>query len=98
MIVIEGTVRLKQGMTDAALAAMGDMIKASRAEAGCVDYSYAVDVLDNCLIRVPERWQDRSSHRAHFTTPHIEQWRAAWETLGIVDRDLRLYEAEPEET
>lgn len=75
---------------------MEKMVLASRAEPGCIDYAYAFDLMDDGLIRVSERWQDRDSLKAHFHTPHMAAWRAVWPSLNIQDRSLRLYEADPE--
>ena len=96
MIVIEGTVRIPPARLDDARPAMEEMIRASRAEAGCVDYAYSVDVLDPGLIRVSERWESRAALAAHFKTAHMATWRSCFPQLGITDRSLRLYEAEPE--
>ncbi len=94
MIVVEGTIRVK----DLALArtAMRDMIEASRSEAGCVSYSYAVDLIESDLVHVSERWESREALAAHLKTAHIATWRAQWPAIGISNRSLRLYEAEPE--
>ncbi|KCZ91825.1 hypothetical protein HJO_11927 [Hyphomonas johnsonii MHS-2] len=96
MIVIEGTVRIPPSRLEDARSAMEQMVRASRAEPGCVDYAYAVDVLDAGLIRVSERWESRDALAAHFKTAHMATWRAFFPQLGISDRSLRLYEAEPE--
>jgi quinol monooxygenase YgiN len=96
MIVIEGTVRIPPENLAAARPVMEQMIRASRAEAGCVDYAYSVDVLDPGLIRVTERWESREALAAHFKTAHMATWRAFFPQLGISDRSLRLYEASPE--
>ena len=78
---------------------MQRMVEASRAEAGCVDYGYAEDVLDPGLIHVKELWADQAALDRHFATAHIAEWRAAWPSLGIGERDLRLYEVgEPRRT
>ncbi len=78
---------------------MQRMVEASRAEAGCVDYGYAEDVLDPGLIHVKELWTDQAALDRHFATAHIAEWRAAWPSLGIGERDLRLYEVgEPRRT
>ena len=53
MLVIEGTIRVRD--VETARPVMAAMIAASRAEPGCIDYSYAVDILDPHLIRVSER-------------------------------------------
>jgi quinol monooxygenase YgiN len=96
MIVIEGTVRIPPSNLAAARDVMEQMIRASRAEVGCIDYAYSVDVLDAGLIRVTERWESREALAAHFKTAHMATWRAFFPELGITDRTLRLYEADPE--
>jgi quinol monooxygenase YgiN len=96
MIVIEGTVRIPPENLEAARSVMEQMIRASCAEAGCIDYAYSVDVLDPGLIRVTERWESREALAAHFRTAHMATWRAFFPQLGITGRDLRLYDAAPE--
>ena len=61
MIQIVGTVRIPAGSIDAARPAMERMLAASRAEPGCLRYSYAVDVLDEGLVHVVEAWADRDA-------------------------------------
>lgn len=92
MLLILGTIRVPEDRLDAARPVMRRMVEASRAEQGCVEYSYAQDVLDPGLIHVKELWTDREALDRHFATAHIAQWRAAWPALGIGDRNLRVYE------
>ncbi|WP_158815287.1 putative quinol monooxygenase [Methylocapsa sp. S129] len=92
MLLIIGTIRLPAGRLDAARPAMASMVEASRAEAACLEYSYAEDVLDRGLIHVKECWTDRTALGAHFRSVHIANWRASWPSLGIGERNLRLYE------
>ncbi|SDM42189.1 Quinol monooxygenase YgiN [Oryzisolibacter propanilivorax] len=92
MLLIVGTVRLPAARLESALPAMLAMVQASRAEPGCLQYSYAQDLFDPGLIHVQERWQDAQALEAHFASPHIARWRAAWPALGIGERDLRRYE------
>ncbi|WP_296738870.1 putative quinol monooxygenase [Mesorhizobium sp.] len=92
MLLIIGTVRLPADKLEQAKPAMERMISASRAEPGCLAYSYAQDVLDAGLIHVSEAWLDRPSLEAHFKSAHIAAWRANWAELGIGDRNLMLYE------
>ncbi len=91
MLVIMGTVRIPDGGLDAARPAMARMLAASRAEDGCLAYSYAQDVLDPCIIHISERWRDRAALDAHFRTAHMAEWRAQFAAIGITDRDLSLY-------
>jgi quinol monooxygenase YgiN len=92
MLLIIGTVRVPAGLLDAARPSMASMLEASRAEAGCLEYSYAKDVLDPGLIHVKERWIDRAALDEHFKSTHIATWRETWPSLGIGERNLYLYE------
>jgi quinol monooxygenase YgiN len=92
VLLIVGTIRLPADLLDAARPVMAAMVEASRAEAGCLEYSYAVDVLDRGLIHVKECWTDRAALDAHFKSVHIANWRASWPVLDIGERNLHLYE------
>jgi quinol monooxygenase YgiN len=94
MLIITGTFRLSAESLDSARPAMVAMVQASRAEPGCIQYSYGEDVLEPGLIRVTEHWADRASLEAHWAAPHIRAWRGAWGELGIGERDLTLFEAD----
>ena len=89
-----GTVRVPEGALDRARPAMAAMLAASRAEDGCLAYSYAQDVMDACVIHVSERWRDRVALEAHFRTAHMAAWRSQFGAIGISDRDLKLFEAD----
>ena len=92
MLLIVGTIRLPAILLDAARPSMAFMVAASRAEVGCLEYSYAEDVLDPGLIHVKERWRDRAALDEHFKSAHIAAWRNNWPSLGIGERNLCLYE------
>ena len=99
MLLIVGTVRLPAQNMDAARPIMKRMADATREEKGCVDYVYAEDVFDPGLIHVKELWTDQGALDRHFASTHIAEWRAAWPSLGITDRDLRVYDVtEPRDT
>ncbi len=95
MIIIEGSIRVRDMKT--AYDAMRAMVLSSRAENGCVDYSYAVDSLDPTLVRVTERWESRDALKAHMRSSHLRSWRNGWAENGISERSPRLYEAETED-
>jgi quinol monooxygenase YgiN len=75
---------------------MEAMIAASRAEDGCHEYAYSVDLLDPTLIWINERWESRDALQAHAQSKHMGEWRVAAAEIGLTDRSLRLYEATPE--
>lgn len=91
-LVIAGTIRVPPERLDAFRPHMIAMLEASRAEDGCLVYSYAEDVAEPGLIRVFEAWRDQAALDAHFETPHLAAWRAAWPEFGVSDRRLIAYE------
>lgn len=93
MIIIMGTVRVDPARVAAARPAMAAMVQASRAEAGCKVYAYSEDLLEPGLIWVSEQWTDRAALTAHFQSPHMAVWRAAFAEIGLTDRKLSLFEA-----
>ena len=95
-ILIAGTVRVPPENLGAFKPHMDAMLTGSRAEDGCLTYSYAVDVQDPGLIRVFEAWRDQAALDAHFQAPHMAAWRAAWPQFGVSDRRLSLYEVAAE--
>ena len=93
MVVILGTIRVPPENLAAARAAIERIVCGSRAEAGCLEYSYSVDVLDPEIVRITERWTDRAALDQHFRSPHLAEWQAAWERLGVTDGNFLMYAA-----
>jgi quinol monooxygenase YgiN len=91
-IIIAGTVRVPPENIPLFRPHMQTMLSASRAEDGCITYSYAVDVAEPGLVRIFEAWRDQAAIDAHFQAPHMAEWRAAWPQFGVTDRQLKIYE------
>ncbi|HYD44361.1 MAG TPA: putative quinol monooxygenase [Phenylobacterium sp.] len=91
-LIIAGTVRVSPENLAAFRPHMQAMLEASRAEAGCLAYSYAEDVLEPGLIRVFEVWQNQAALDAHFQADHMAEWRSHWPSFGVSDRRLIAYE------
>lgn len=93
MIIVEGYVRMENaGDFEKVRAAAEAQITASRAEGGCIDYTYALDVLDPQIMRVLERWKSWEALEAHFKEPHMDAWRAALADVKFLERSLRAHE------
>ena len=90
-VIVAGTVRAPAENIAALRPHMAAMMAASRAEDGCEAYGYAEDVTEAGLIHVFEIWRDEAALEAHFRSPHMSAWRAAWPELGVADRALTLY-------
>lgn len=93
MIVVSGHVKTEPGALEKVRAEMEAVIEATRAENGCVAYSYGVDVLDPDTMLVVEWWESWAALEAHFTAPHMAPWLKAMGAAGIVSRSLKAVQA-----
>jgi quinol monooxygenase YgiN len=95
-VLVAGAFRVPPQALPAFKAHMATMLAASRAEDGCLVYSYAEDVAEPGLIRVFEAWRDQPALDAHFRTAHLAAWRAAGAAAGVSERKLYVYEVASE--
>jgi len=91
-LIVAGTVLVPPENLEALRPHMLKMLAASRAEDGCLVYSYGEDVGEPGLIRVFEVWRDQPALDAHARSAHVTAWRAAGAELGVADRRLTLYD------
>ena len=98
MILVVGQFRLPPENLAAGREALLRVIKATRAEPGCIDYAYAEDLAEPGLIRVSEKWESREALAAHFEAAHMKQWQQERIGLGMSDRDMAAYTIAAAET
>ena len=97
MIQINGTIQLAPGTvannpeTDDAIRAM---VSASRAEDGCLDYTFAQDLSDPDVLVIYERWRDREAIAAHGASAHMAAFRKVLAANPPVSSNLRVYETD----
>jgi quinol monooxygenase YgiN len=88
MLILAGSIRLPPEKLEAARPVMQRMIEASRAEEGCIAYSFAEDALEPGLIRIFEAFCDADAQQFHAQSQHMKDWRATWPALGIGERQI----------
>lgn len=93
MIIVSGRVNVEPGAVDKVRDEMEANILATRAEDGCIEYSYGVDVLDPNSILILEYWDNWEALAKHGQQPHMATWGKALKAAGIVSRELRFIEA-----
>ena len=59
---------------------------------GCIAYDVAEDPFDPGLIRFSELWPDHESLAKHLQAPHIEPWRTAARSCGLLERKFTAYD------
>jgi quinol monooxygenase YgiN len=93
MIVINARIEADPDTIGALNEAIRQMEQASRAEAGCEDYTFSVELNDPGVLRITERWRDMAALAAHFATPHMAAFRAAMQAHPPQSVTAHCYEA-----
>ena len=88
--VIETTASDIQAMKDA----LGQMEIASRAEDGCHDYTFSVEVNNPAILRITERWETLAALQAHFQTEHMASFQQAMGAHPPLKLDVKFFEAQ----
>lgn len=88
MIVVSGRIEIAPGGVEQARAAMADMMRDTRKEAGCIVYEFSQLVESATSFRVYEEWESLDALNAHGKAAHMATFRAALGAAGVVSRDI----------
>lgn len=94
MLIVLGEATLGEGALDKARDAFTAAAKETRAEEGCIAYTFAQDVSDPAKLLIVEKWVDDAALAAHGKTPHMAAFRAAISGIDIAITDLKKYQSD----
>lgn len=77
MIVVNAIVESSEAAIAALKDAIATMERASRAESGCLDYTFSVELNRPDVLRITEKWASIEALTAHFRQPHMAEFQAA---------------------
>jgi quinol monooxygenase YgiN len=77
MIVVNGVFESDAKSIDAIKSALAEMETLCKAENGCDDYTFSVELNDPNVIRLTEKWDDIEALRTHLKQPHMSIIRDA---------------------
>ena len=66
MVIVGGTFEFDPDKRDRFLASRAEMMRVSRAEPGCLEYTFSADPLDAGRVVLFERWTDQDALDAHL--------------------------------
>jgi quinol monooxygenase YgiN len=70
VIIVGGTFEVEPDQREAFMASRLDAMVRSRAEAGCLDYTFAADPIVPGRVILFERWESQEHLDAHLAAPH----------------------------
>ena len=73
--------------------AIAAMEEKSRAESGCIDYTFAVELNRPSVLRITEKWVDQAALQAHFGERHMADFQAAMAAYPPKSVTASFYEA-----
>jgi quinol monooxygenase YgiN len=91
VIIIAGTVDVDPEQREAALEAGLPHMEATRAQKGCLDYSWSADGLVPGRIYVFERWETQEDLALHFQGQHYLNMRTTIAQYGLKAADVLKY-------
>lgn len=95
-VIIAGTITIDPDAHDAILDAALEMMVATHKEQGCIDYVFTPDALDRGVLHIFEKWDSVADLESHMTSDHMARWREQGAELGVLDRNLAVYEVASE--
>ncbi|TMV14439.1 putative quinol monooxygenase [Arenibacterium halophilum] len=95
MLIVTGTIDVPAENADAVAEAAIAVSQATRAEKGCRVYAFWQSVENPGQFRVYEEWDDLDCLKAHGASDHMGTWRAALKDLGVLGRDVVMFEPGP---
>jgi quinol monooxygenase YgiN len=94
MIVVNAVVKTTEEDIVALQGAIGRMEVASRAEPGCEDYTFSVELSDPSALRITEKWHSVEALHAHMKTPHMAEFQKAMGGHPPASMELKFYEVQ----
>lgn len=92
MIVVNAIIKASADTIAAMQAAIAKMETASRAESGCHDYTFSVELNDPNAMRITEKWESMEDLQAHFGMPHMADFQAAMAANPPESVEAKFYE------
>lgn len=94
MIIVYGIIETTSESIAALTDAIIKMEKATREEAGCIDYTFSVAISDPSCIRISEKWESAEALKAHMSAPHMGEFQRAIAANPPRSADIKFFKAE----
>lgn len=92
MIVVNAVIESTEDSIAALKTVVADMENASRAETGCMDYTFSVELSNPNILRITERWESLEALKAHFTVPHMAQFQEGIAAHPPKSSEIKIYQ------
>ncbi len=91
-IIVNAVIEANRSTLEALREPLLTMQAASRAENGCQDYTFSIELGDDEKVRITERWDNMDCLLAHFATGHMASFREAMAANPPRSLDAHFFE------
>lgn len=91
-VYIVATLCARKGKEQGLLKALRELVSASQAEPGCIEYILHGEVMQSGTFVIYETWISQSDLDKHMGTPHFVSFVAASESLLSAPAHIRVLE------
>lgn len=96
MIVVHAVVEALPQYRDECLALLRRMREETRSrDDGCLDYTFYVDIDDDCRFICTEVWRDEQSLRDHLAAPHMNDPDSRFGEYTASSERIEVWRADP---
>jgi quinol monooxygenase YgiN len=88
MVIVMGTFEVDPARREEFLAERAERMRSSRAEPGCLEYTFSADPLDPGRVVLAERWASQAALDAHLGAPAPPSPAVAPTSASIVVYDV----------
>jgi len=74
--------------------ALLEMEAASRAEEGCLGYSFSVELSNPSIVHVTEKWANEEALQAHFRSVHMAEFQRQVARHPPAGAEVKFYRVE----
>ena len=100
MIIMQGSIPIKAGQFDVALAMARDLVMATQGEEGCITYEFYRGLSDPASLVLFQEWESMDALMNHLSTAHVEAFLRRLPEIsdgGIITRRYLVQEVEEAE-
>lgn len=94
MIIVIGSVLVREGQIEAALEEALQHVRRSRTEPGCISHAVHRDVEDPQKLVFVEEWSDMAALQQHFQVPGSRAVVKALAALAVEAPRMTIYESQ----
>ncbi len=93
MVIVLGSVTIKDDALDQALAISQEHVSRSRQEAGCISHAVHLDAENQSRLVFVEQWQDMDALQQHFRVPESGEFVQALSRFATSEPQMKIFNA-----